>query len=151
VGPAALERLAASLDLAELIALESALDEDPISNPAVCERLLRLHFSGASRESFCCLLLNGANRLIGLETLFCGTVDGAAVYPRVVVERALRRGAAAVIAAHNHPSGQLTPSQSDIRITERLRSALALVDIRLLDHLIVGSGRCVSLAERGYC
>jgi len=94
-------------------------------------------------------LLDKRHRLIHYEELFRGTIDGASVHPREIVKQALRRNAAAVIVAHNHPSGIAEPSQADEFITQRVRDALALVDIRLLDHIIVGDGASVSLAERG--
>ena len=100
-------------------------------------------------ELFCCLYLDNRHRVISFEPLFRGTIDGTSVYPREVVKEALRLNAAAVIAAHNHPSGVAEPSQADERITRRLKSALDLVDIRLLDHLIIGDGCCSSLASRG--
>jgi DNA repair protein RadC len=100
-------------------------------------------------EVFCCLHLDNRHRLIAFDELFRGTIDGASVHPREVVRQALSRNAAAVILAHNHPSGVPEPSQADELITLRLRDALGLVDIRVLDHVIVGDSRCVSLAERG--
>jgi DNA repair protein RadC len=100
-------------------------------------------------EVFCCLHLDNRHRLIAFDELFRGTIDGASVHPREVVRQALARNAAAVILAHNHPSGVAEPSQADELITHRLKEALALVDIRLLDHLIVGDGSCVSFAEKG--
>jgi DNA repair protein RadC len=98
---------------------------------------------------FCCLYLDNRHRLTGFDELFRGTIDGASVHPREVVREALEHRAAAVILAHNHPSGVAEPSQADELITQRLRDALALVDIRLLDHVIVGDGACISLAEQG--
>lgn len=151
VGRAGLRRLQASLALSEAMAAEELCARDPVSSPEACERWLRLHLGRAERECFCCLFLNAANAVIAIEDLFWGTVDGAVVYPRVVVQRALAVGACSVIAAHNHPSGRLEPSVADLRITERLKAALALVDIRLLDHMIVGGGRCQSLASLGHC
>ena len=100
-------------------------------------------------EVFCALFLDNRHRLIACDELFRGTIDGASVHPREVVRQALARNAAAVILAHNHPSGVAEPSQADELITLRLKDALGLVDIRVLDHLIVGDSRCVSLAERG--
>jgi DNA repair protein RadC len=100
-------------------------------------------------EVFCCLYLDKRHRLIQFEELFRGTIDGASVHPREIVKLALQRNSAAVIIAHNHPSGVAEPSQADEFITQRVKEALALVDIRLLDHIIVGDGACVSLAERG--
>ena len=100
-------------------------------------------------ELFCCLFLDNRHRVICCEELFRGTINGASVHPREVVRRALEHNAAALILAHNHPSGVAEPSQADIQITHRLRDALALVDIRVLDHMIVGDGEISSLAERG--
>jgi DNA repair protein RadC len=100
-------------------------------------------------ELFCCLYLDNRHRVLKFDELFRGTIDGTSVYPREVVKEALLVNAAAVILAHNHPSGVAEPSQADERITRRLKSALDLVDIRLLDHLIVGEGRATSLASRG--
>jgi DNA repair protein RadC len=99
---------------------------------------------------FACLFLDQRHRVIAFEELFRGSIDGASVHPREVVRRCLAHNAAAVIVAHNHPSGVAEPSQSDHRITERLRDALGLVDIRLLDHIIVGDADCVSFSERGW-
>ena len=100
-------------------------------------------------ELFCCLYLDNRHRILAFVELFRGTIDGTSVYPREVVKEALAVNAAAVILAHNHPSGVAEPSQADERITRRLRSALELVDIRLLDHLIIGAGRATSMASRG--
>jgi len=98
---------------------------------------------------FACLFLDNQHRLIQYEELFFGTIDGAAVYPREVVKEALRHNAAAVIFAHNHPSGLATPSEADKHITERLKSALDTADIRTLDHFVIGHGEVVSFAEKG--
>ena len=100
-------------------------------------------------EVFCCLFLDNRHRVLRFDELFRGTIDGTSVYPREVVKEALAVNAAAVILAHNHPSGVAEPSQADERITKRLKSALELVDIRLLDHLIIGDGCATSLASRG--
>ena len=105
---------------------------------------------GRQREVFAALFLDNRHRVIGFEELFLGTIDGATVPPREVVKRALARNAAAVIVAHNHPSGVAEPSDADRRITERIRESLALVDIRVLDHIVVGDIEVVSLAERGW-
>jgi len=101
------------------------------------------------REVFAVLLLDSKHQLVDTYELFHGTLDSASVHPREVVARALKLNAAAVIVAHNHPSGMAEPSQADIDITRRLKMALDLVDIRLLDHFIIGRGQVVSLAERG--
>jgi DNA repair protein RadC len=111
--------------------------------------MLQARLQDRPYEVFCCLFLDNRNRVIRLEELFRGTIDGASVHPREVVRQALACNAAAVILAHNHPSGIAEPSQADEFITRRLRGALALVDIRVLDHLIIGDGTAVSFAERG--
>jgi DNA repair protein RadC len=120
-----------------------------LESPAATKALLVARLRDQPYELFCCLFLDNRHRLIAFDELFRGTIDGASVHPREVVRQALHRNAAAVILAHNHPSGVAEPSQADELITLRLRDALALVDIRVLDHLIVGDTRCVSLAERG--
>jgi DNA repair protein RadC len=99
-------------------------------------------------EVFACIYVDNRHRIIAFEELFQGTIDGASVHPRVVVQRALELNAAAVLFAHNHPSGVAEPSMADQRITERLRSALALIDVRVLDHFIVTAEDSVSFAER---
>jgi len=101
------------------------------------------------QEVFAALFLDNKHRVIIYEELFYGTIDSASVHPRIVVQRALQHNAAAVIVAHNHPSGVADPSRADEIITLRLKEALALVEVRLLDHIVVGDGKCVSLAERG--
>ena len=104
---------------------------------------------GYQREVFACLFLDNRHRVIAFEELFFGSIDSAAVHPREVVKAALRHNAAALIFAHNHPSGVAEPSRADELLTRRLKEALALVDIRVLDHLVVGDGEPLSLAERG--
>jgi DNA repair protein RadC len=130
--------------------LESSLPVgEAIRSPSDTETFLMSRLRDLPHELFCCLYLDNRHRVISFEQLFRGTIDGTSVYPREVVKEALRLNAAAVIAAHNHPSGVAEPSQADERITRRLKSALELVDIRLLDHLIIGDGCCSSLASRG--
>ncbi|WP_217556950.1 RadC family protein [Vibrio metschnikovii] len=121
---------------------------DALTNPDATKEYVRCKLGSHEREVFALLLLDNQNRLIEFNELFQGTVDAASVYPREVVKAALACNAAAVIFAHNHPSGQPEPSEADKRITQRLKDALALVDIRVLDHIVVGEG-CVSFAERG--
>ena len=104
---------------------------------------------GQPREVFAALFLDARHRALGFEELFQGSIDGAEVHPRVLVERALARGASAVIVGHNHPSGNPEPSAADRAVTARLKQALALVDVRLLDHFVVGDGAPVSMAARG--
>jgi len=119
------------------------------TDPSSVKTFLHLALSTKEREIFAVLFLNNRHRLIQYEEMFFGTIDGASVHPREVVKAALTHNAAAVILAHNHPSGDADPSEADRRITERLRDALALVDVRVLDHLVVGSDECISFAERG--
>lgn len=111
---------------------------------------IRLQLASQERGLFMVLLLDNQNRLLAHETLFYGTISSTVVYPREVVKAALRHNAATVILAHNHPSGFAEPSESDRDITERLKKALTLVEVRLLDHLVVGSKEIVSFAERSW-
>jgi DNA repair protein RadC len=132
------------------LTLEDLRREPVLQNPKAVREFLAVHYSNHEREVFGCLFLDNRHRLIAFEEMFLGTVDGASVYPREIVKRALQVNAAAVILAHNHPSGVAEPSQADELITARVRDALALVDIRVLDHLVVGGGNAVvSFAERG--
>lgn len=111
---------------------------------------LRLNLAGLEREVFMVVLLDNQNHLLAHETLFHGSIASTEIHPREVVKAALRHNAAAAIFAHNHPSGYAEPSDADRRITERLKKALALVEVRVLDHLIVGSKEIISFAERGW-
>jgi len=120
-----------------------------IRSPADTEAYLMAGLATEPHEIFCCLYLDNRHRVIKFDRAFNGTIDGTSVYPRVIVKRALELNAAAVIFAHQHPSGVAEPSQADERITQRLRSALELVDIRVLDHLVIGGDTVVSLASRG--
>ena len=122
---------------------------DVLSNPAATRDYLKMCLRGHPHEVFACLFLDNRHQVICFEELFSGTIDGASVYPREVVKRALQHNAAALILAHNHPSGVAEPSQADCNITRRLSEALSLVDIRVLDHIVVGDGQLVSFAERG--
>lgn len=120
-----------------------------LTSPAMTVDYLQTRLRDCNREIFTCLFLDTRHRVITAEDLFQGSIDGASVYPRVVAERALRLSAAAVIVAHNHPSGVNEPSLADQAITRRLKDALLLLEIRLLDHFIVGDGPPVSMASRG--
>ncbi len=120
-----------------------------LTRPDETRSYLRLRLADCRNEVFGCLFLDNRNRIIAMQELFQGTIDGASVYPRVVVQRALELNAAAMVIFHNHPSGVAEPSQADARITERLTKALALVDVRVLDHFVVAAGESVSFAERG--
>ena len=122
---------------------------EPIRSPMDTEAFLLARLRDLPHEMFCCLFLDNRHRILQFEEMFRGTIDGTSVYPREVVKKALSLNAAAVILAHNHPSGVAEPSQADERITRRLKSALELVDVRLLDHLIVGDATTTSLASRG--
>lgn len=120
-----------------------------LESPQASRDYLKLRLDGLPCEVFACLFLDNRHRVLAYEELFRGTIDGASVHPREVVRRTLEVNAAAVIFAHNHPSGLTDPSQADIRITQRLKDALALIEVRVLDHLVIGEGEGVSFAERG--
>jgi len=149
LGPAKTAKLLAVLELSRRYLDEMLMRGDPLESPDVTEQYLKTALRDCSNEVFACLFLDTRHRVIAFEELFHGTIDGATVYPRVVAEKALRHGAAALIVAHNHPSGVSEPSLADQAITRRLKDALALLDIRLLDHFIVGEGTPVSMAARG--
>ena len=121
----------------------------PLASPGDSRDYLLARLRDRPHEVFCCIFLDNRHRVLGFEELFRGTIDNTTVYPREVVLQALRRNAAALILAHNHPSGVAEPSDADRLITRRIRDALELVDIRLLDHFIIGDGHCTSLAARG--
>ena len=122
---------------------------EAIQSPKDTEHYLMARLGQLEHEMFCCIYLDNRHRVQHFQELFRGTVDGTSVYPREVVKEALNHNAAAVILAHNHPSGVSEPSQADERITTRLKAALELVDIRILDHIVVGKGTCTSFASRG--
>jgi len=120
-----------------------------LSAPAAVRDFLKLHFAGKEYEGFAVLFLDAQNRLIAAEELFRGTLTQTSVYPREVVKAALKNNAAACVLAHNHPSGIAEPSRTDEMLTTSLKQALALVDVKVLDHFIVGGGVVMSFAERG--
>jgi DNA repair protein RadC len=120
-----------------------------LTKPDETRSFLRLRLADCRNEVFGCLFLDNRNRIIAVRELFQGTIDGASIYPRVVVQRALELNAAAIVFFHNHPSGVAEPSNADEAITRRLKAALALVDVRVLDHIVVAAGESVSFAERG--
>ncbi len=122
---------------------------EAFSSPDAVKEYCQYQIAADVDECFCCLFLTSQHQLIRFERLFRGTIDSASVYPRVVVRRALELNAAAVIFTHNHPSGISEPSRADYHITEKLKDALALVDIRVLDHIVVGTGSAFSIAEAG--
>ena len=131
-----------------LIARRFRVGSPVLSSPQRTNEFLRLRLAGLDHEVFGCLFLCARHRLIAAEDLFRGTIDGASVHPREVVRSVLQHGAAAVLLYHNHPSGQVTPSRADELITLRLKEALALIDVRVLDHIIVGEST-YSFAEHG--
>jgi DNA repair protein RadC len=149
LGPAKTAKLLAVLELSKRYLHEMLMRSDPLESPDVTEQYLKTVLRDNPNEVFACLFLDTRHRVIAFEELFHGTIDGATVYPRVVAEKALQHGAAALIVAHNHPSGISEPSLADQAITRRLKDALALLDIRLLDHFVVGDGTPVSMAARG--
>ena len=129
---------------------EDLSQSQAMTNPSIVGRFLQTQLAGEPNEQFAALFLDNRHRVRAFETLFTGTINGAAVYPRVVVMSALKYNAAAVIFAHNHPSGDAEPSEADRRLTRRLQEALGLIDIRVLDHLVVTGSATVSMAERGW-
>lgn len=149
LGVAKYVQLQATLELGRRHLLATLQRGDALNSPEDTRRFLAARLRGYGHEVFAALFLDTRHRVIAFEELFNGTIDGASVHPREVVKRALSHNAAALILAHNHPSGVAEPSRADESITRRLKEALALVEIRVLDHLVVGDGEIVSLAERG--
>src|ERR1700712_832272 len=149
LGPAKRAEIAAVIELARR-ALTQELTQRPVfDSPAKVKSFVQLQLAQHTFEVFAVLFLDAQNRMLKFEEMFRGTLTQTSVYPREVVKRALDLGAAAVILAHNHPSGAAEPSRADEFLTQTLKSALALVDVRVLDHLVVGRGAVVSFAERG--
>lgn len=150
LGDAKYTQLQAVLEMSKRHLQEQLTRDTVFSSAEAVRTYLSTQLRHSQREIFAVLFLDSQHRLIRYQELFMGTIDSAAVYPREVVKAALTHNAAAVILAHNHPSGVSEPSQADISITERIRKALDLIDVRLLDHFIVGDARPLSLAERGH-
>lgn len=149
LGDAKFCQLQAALEIARRFFAESLSRGTMLTTPDQARELLTARLRDRPHEVFAVLFLDNRHRVLQYSELFRGTIDGAAVHPREVVREALERGAAAVILAHNHPSGVAEPSAADHAITRRLREALALVDISVLDHVVVGDGEAVSFADRG--
>lgn len=149
IGPARYAAMQAALELARRHLQEPLARSFTLSTPDATRQFLLAQLRDKPYEVFSCLFLDNRHRLIAFDELFRGTIDGASVHPREVIRQALSRNAAAVIIAHNHPSGVMEPSQADEAVTRRLKQALGLVDVRLLDHIIVGDGQCYSFAEQG--
>ena len=148
-GAARRRRLLAAIELSRRCIERSVPLGAPVSSPADAAACFRARLGDLAYEAFACVFLDTRHRVICFEVLFRGTIDGAPIYPREVLKRALHHNAAAIIAGHNHPSGDCEPSHADRTITQRLQKSLALVDIRLLDHLIVTGREFRSLAELG--
>ncbi len=150
LGDAKYAQLQAVMEIARRHLAEAMTERTSLPNPAATRDFLRLKLRDLDHEVFCALFLDSQNQVLGFETLSIGTINAADVYPREVLKKALRAQAAAVIFAHNHPSGIAEPSLADRTLTNRLRDALALIDVRVLDHFVVGEGQPVSFAERGW-
>jgi len=149
LGPAKFAQLQAVLEMSKRFIVDQMGRGDVLTSPEATRAFLKTQLYHRPNEVFACLFLDNRHRMLKYEELFTGTIDGASVHPRQVVRRALEVNAAAVIFAHNHPSGVAEPSQADLRITQRLKEALDLVEVRVLDHFIIGDGEGTSMAERG--
>ncbi|MEO8250599.1 MAG: DNA repair protein RadC, partial [Burkholderiales bacterium] len=144
------QAFAAGLDLALEVVGEQLRSRPVLESPQLVGNYLKLHFAGQEYESFAVLFLDAQHHVIAVEDLFRGTLTQTSVYPREIVKRALVLNAVAVILTHNHPSGSLQPSRADEVLTQTLKSALALIDVRVLDHIIVGAGATLSMAEHAF-
>ncbi|RYY02896.1 MAG: JAB domain-containing protein [Gammaproteobacteria bacterium] len=149
LGSAKYAQLQAVLEMGRRHLSASLKEGDALTSPDLVRSYLSAQLRHQPREVFAVLFLDNQHRLIAYDELFFGTIDGASVYPREVVKKALARNCSAVILAHNHPSGVAEPSQADQRITQRLQDALSLVDVRVIDHMVVGDREVISFAERG--
>ena len=149
LGPAKRAELVAVLELARRALAEQLRERAALDTPQAVKEYLQLHLAHKKHESFAVLFLDNQHKLLALEELFRGTLAQTSVYPREVVLRALHHHAAAVVLAHNHPSGTVQPSRADEALTQALKAALALVDVRVLDHVIVAPGLALSMAEQG--
>lgn len=149
MGDSKFVQLQAVFEMSRRALQEQMRERDALASPQAVRDYLRLRLSGLQREVFLTLFLDAQNRVVAVEELFSGTLTQTAVYPREVVKRALHHNAAAVIFAHNHPSGLAEPSQADERLTGALKEALALVDVRVLDHFVVAGNTALSFVERG--
>ncbi|MGE5096642.1 MAG: RadC family protein [Betaproteobacteria bacterium] len=149
VGAARAAQIAAVMELARRALAEEMRARDSLASPAAVRGYLRLRMQDLGHECFYCVFLDAQNRVIAAEEMFRGTLTQTSVYPREILKRSLHHNAAAVILAHNHPSGVAEPSIQDQALTRTLAEALALVDVKVLDHFIVAPGACLSFAERG--
>jgi DNA repair protein RadC len=148
-GTAKRAELVAVLELARRAMQQQLKEREVFSSPGAVKHYLQLHLAAKHHEVFAVLFLDAQNRLLAMEEMFRGTLTQTSVYPREVVLRALKHNAAAVVLAHNHPSGTVQPSRADEALTQTLKAALALVDVRVLDHVIVAPGDALSRAEKG--
>ena len=148
-GPAKRAELVAVLELARRAMAQQLRQREVFTSPDAVKHFLQLHLSHRRHEVFAVMFLDAQNRLIAMEELFRGTLTQTSVYPREVAIKALHHQAAGVVLAHNHPSGTVQPSRADEALTQALRAALGLIDVRVLDHVIVAPGEALSMAERG--
>ena len=149
LGPAKQAELLAVFELARRALSQRLKEREAFHTPDAVKQYLQLRLAHKNHEVFAVLFLDSQNRMLALEELFRGTLSQTSVYPREVVLRALHHQAAAVVLSHNHPSGSVQPSRADEHLTQTLKASLALVDVRVLDHIIVGQGQALSMAEQG--
>lgn len=149
MGPAKYAQLRASMEISKRFFHDEIREGDTLNNPDATRNFLRSVLVNKQHEVFACLFLNSQHQVLCFEELFQGTLDCASVYPREVVRKAIENGAAALIFCHNHPSGSTRASQADIQLTQRLSEALALIDVKVLDHMIVAGNSVSSMAEMG--
>lgn len=148
-GSAKRAQISAVLEIARRALAEPLQSRAAMTQPHLVQEFVQIHLGQLPHEVFAVLFLDAQHRLITFAEMFRGTLTQTSVYPREVVQQALQFGASAVVLAHNHPSGQVQPSRADERLTQTLRDALALVDVRVLDHVIVGHGQALSMAQKG--
>lgn len=149
LGPAKQAELLAVFEMARRALSQRLKEREAFHTPGAVKQYLQLQLAHKNHEVFAVLFLDNQNRMLAMEELFRGTLSQTSVYPREVVMRALHHQAAAVVLSHNHPSGSVQPSRADEHLTQTLKAALALVDVRVLDHIIVGQGQALSMAEQG--
>jgi DNA repair protein RadC len=149
LGPAKQAELLAVFELARRALSQRLKEREAFHTPGAVKQYLQLQLAHKNHEVFAVLFLDSQNRMLAMEELFRGTLSQTSVYPREVVLRALHHQAAAVVLSHNHPSGSVQPSRADEHLTQTLKASLALVDVRVLDHIIVGQGQTLSMAEQG--
>lgn len=150
IGPAKAVQLMAGMELGRRLAGEKAVQQPSLSSPQAVADLMMEEMRYLSNEHFVCLFLNTKNRLIARQTIFVGSLNASIVHPREIFKEAIRRSSASIICLHNHPSGDPTPSREDIEVTRRLVKSGEIVGIEVLDHVIIGDGRFISLKESGY-